>query len=48
MVKISWTEQALEDLEAICIFIARDAPRYAELFAQRAFAVTDYLVDFPL
>jgi addiction module RelE/StbE family toxin len=48
MAKVTWTEQALEDLEAICLFIARDAPRYAELFADQVFKATDRLEDFPL
>ncbi len=48
MVKVSWTDQALDDLEAICLFIARDAPRYAEIFADRAFVATERLGQFPL
>jgi len=48
VVKVSWTDQALEDLEAICLFIARDAPRYAEIFADRAFVATEHLGQFPL
>ncbi|MBT9143204.1 MAG: hypothetical protein DDT32_01974 [Syntrophomonadaceae bacterium] len=48
MAKLSWTDQALEDLEAVCLFIARDAPRYGELFADRAFAAVERLGDFPL
>lgn len=48
MAKVTWTEQALEDLEAICLFIARDALRYAELFADQVFKATDRLEDFPL
>ncbi|GFP22001.1 hypothetical protein HKBW3S06_01227 [Candidatus Hakubella thermalkaliphila] len=47
MARVSWTPQALEDLEAICIFIARDAPQYARLFAARAFQIADRLTDFP-
>lgn len=39
--------QALEDLEAICLFIARDAPQIAAVFAGRAFRATDRLADFP-
>jgi toxin ParE1/3/4 len=48
MAKVTWTEQALEDLEAVCLFIARDTPRYAELFADQVFKATDRLGDFPL
>jgi toxin ParE1/3/4 len=45
--RVTWTEQALENLDAICLFIARDAPRSAELFAARIFRVTDRLEQFP-
>ena len=48
MVRINWTSQALDDLEAICEFIARDAPRYAQLFANRVFEVVERLRNFPL
>jgi len=47
LAQVTWTEQALDDLEAICNFIARDAPRYAELFAERLFQATDRLANFP-
>ncbi|MBT9162456.1 MAG: Toxin RelE4 [Dehalococcoidia bacterium] len=48
MAKVRWTDQALEDLEAVCLFIDRDAPRYGELFADRAFAAVERLGDLPL
>lgn len=47
MASVTWTEQALDDLEAVCLFIARDSPRYAELFAMRVFQATDRLATFP-
>ena len=47
MAEVTWTNQALEDLEAICLFIARDSPRYAGLFAAQAFEATDRLIEFP-
>jgi plasmid stabilization system protein ParE len=37
----------LDDLEAVCLFIARDAPQYAQVFATRVFRATDRLEDFP-
>ncbi len=46
MAQVTWTEQALDDLEAVCLFIARDAPRYAELFAERVFRATERLAEF--
>jgi addiction module RelE/StbE family toxin len=48
MVKVTWTNQALDDLEAICLFIARDAPSYAKLFANRVFESTERFEQFPL
>ena len=47
MAQVRWTPQAVDDLEAICIFIARDAPSIAAVFAQRAFDITDRLANFP-
>ncbi len=47
MAVVSWTIQALDDLDAICEFIARDAPRYAQLFAMQAFESVDRLEMFP-
>ena len=47
MAEVRWTNQALDDLEAICLFIARDAPQVAAVFADRAFQVTDRLADHP-
>ena len=34
-------------MEAICLFIARDAPQVASVFADRAFQATDRLSDNP-
>lgn len=45
MAQVKWTPQALDDLDAICLFIARDAPLVAGVFADRAFRATDCLVD---
>ena len=47
MAKVIWTFQALDDFDAVCIFIARDAPRYAELFAERVFQAADRVGEFP-
>ena len=47
MAEVNWTLQALDDLESICLFIGRDSPQAAAVFAQRAFRSTDPLVDFP-
>jgi toxin ParE1/3/4 len=45
--RVTWTDQALDDLDAICLFVARDAPRYAEIVAARVFRATDRLSQFP-
>ena len=47
MAQVRWTPQAADDLEAICLFIARDAPQVAALFAHRAIRATDRLENFP-
>jgi len=47
LAQVSWTHQALDDLEAICLFIARDAPGVAAVFAQKVFETTDRLEMFP-
>ena len=47
MAQVKWTPQALDDLEAICLFIARDAPQIGAVFADRAFRATDRLADYP-
>lgn len=47
MASVSWTHQALEDLDAVCLFIARDAPLVASVFADRAFEAADRLADQP-
>jgi plasmid stabilization system protein ParE len=44
---VRWSDQSLDDLEAICLFIARDSPLAAEIFARRAFESTDMLETFP-
>ncbi len=47
MAQVIWTHEALDDLDAVCGFIARDTSRYAELFAERVFRATNHLVEFP-
>lgn len=47
MAQVRWTSQALDDLEAICLFIARDAPNVATIFADRAFRAADRLTNHP-
>lgn len=48
MARIEWTPQAIEDVDAICEFIGRDAPQTAKKFGQRIFAAVEPLRRFPL
>ena len=47
MGRVIWAPQALADLEAIGDFIAREAPRYAQVFVDGAFTVVERLAPFP-
>lgn len=47
MAHVRWTLQALDDIDAICEYIARDAPRTAEKFGQRLFQAVEPLERFP-
>jgi toxin ParE1/3/4 len=47
MAQVRWTPQAADDLEAICLFIARDSPQLAAAFADRVLRATDHLASFP-
>lgn len=42
-----WTPQAADDLEAVCLYIARDTPVAATVFAERVLRATAHLADFP-
>ncbi len=48
MVKIIWTEQAVDDLDAICLFISRDSFHYANIFAQKIIESIERLQYVPL
>lgn len=48
MGKITWAPSALEDIESIAEYIARDSVDQAALFVSRIIEMTDYLQDFPL
>ena len=47
MAEVIWTEQALDDLDSILSFIARDSSDYAALTALRIIGATDMLSAFP-
>ena len=48
MAEVTWTNQALDDLRAVFLFIARDAPVVADLFVERIFNATERLAEFPM
>lgn len=48
MATVGWTAQALDDLEAVCLYISRDAPHIAQIFAARSFDAVDRLAEFPM
>jgi len=47
MAEVRWTPQAADDLEAICLFIARDSARLASTFADRVLFATERLASYP-
>lgn len=47
MAQIRWTEQALNDVENIAEFIAKDSERYAQIQVLRFFDATVILSDKP-
>ena len=47
MTRIVWTLQAVEDVEAIRAYIARDSPHYASLMAERIVESVERLQGFP-
>jgi toxin ParE1/3/4 len=47
MAEVRWTPQAVEDLESIADFIARDSAHYAHFFIIGVLASVDRLLVFP-
>ena len=48
MVKLHWTPQAIEDLEAIFEYISHDSRSVAKLFVEKIYYRVDQLRHFPL
>lgn len=48
MTRVIWTRQAVEDVEAIKAYVARDSEQYAKLLAERLVAAVDRLEAFPV
>ncbi len=47
MVKVIWTEYAIEDLRLIHEYISKDSKRYADRFIEKLFERVDQLEAFP-
>jgi plasmid stabilization system protein ParE len=47
MVKVIWTDSAIQDLDDIGNHIAKDSERYAEVTIDRLFNSVDILENFP-
>ena len=47
MTRVIWTRGAVEDVEAVKAYVARDSVRYAALLAERIVAAVDRLELFP-
>ncbi len=45
--RVDWSDLALDDLDDIVRYIAKDSPYYAREFAERIFATSDRRNDFP-
>jgi toxin ParE1/3/4 len=45
--KLIWSPQAIEDIEAIAEYIARDSTIYAESTVERIFQAPEKLIQFP-
>ena len=48
MVKIIWTDSAIQDLNDIGDYISKDSIRYAEVTVEKLFYSVDILIEFPL
>lgn len=48
MTQIIWSPQAIEDVEAIRAYVARDSPRYADLPVERLVSAVEGLKTDPL
>ena len=48
MAEIRWTDQAIEDIENIAEFIAKDSETYARIQVERFFEETEILESFSL
>ena len=47
MTRLEWTDPAVEDLQGIVDYIARDSPLYADVVAERIVFAVERLATFP-
>lgn len=47
MTRVVWAPQAIEDVEAIRAYVARDSPHYADLVVERLVAAVTHLENHP-
>jgi toxin ParE1/3/4 len=47
MVKVIWTDSAIQDLNDIGDYIAKDSVRYAEITVEKLFNSVDILEEYP-
>jgi addiction module RelE/StbE family toxin len=45
--EVIWAPQAIQDVEAIRVHVARDSPHYADLLVERLIAAVERLTDNP-
>lgn len=46
MVEIKWTNNALEELDDIALYISHDSPKYAEILISQIYEMVDHLKQF--
>lgn len=47
MTQVTWAPQAIQDVDAIRAYVARDSVRYADLVVERLVAAVERLKDSP-
>lgn len=47
MARLIWSPQSVDDLEAICEYIAQDSPEYARIVAGRVCDVVESILQHP-
>jgi len=47
MVRVKWTNNTLEELDDIAIFISKDSPKYAKILMNQIFEMASHLEQFP-